>query len=182
MLSGALAEPVLVRRDQQAARAPGVYLLANSAFSAERILASYGIRAHVSYLGVDAERFRPDPGPEADRRPRPFVLSIGHGAPAKRHELVIEALAALPERTRPELVIAGEGSATQYEDRLSALAAGLGVTLRQLRAVDDDGLVELYRRAAATVCAAELEAVRAHRARVDRLRHPSGRGARGRVP
>lgn len=157
VLSGALAEPVLVRGDQQAARAPGVYVLANSAFSAERILASYGVRAHLSYLGVDAERFHPGSDGAAVADARPYVVSVGRGVAAKRHDLVIEALGALPEATRPELVIAGEGPATAYEDHLRDTAAELGVAVRLLRAVDDEGLVDLYRRAVVTVCAAELE-------------------------
>ncbi|SJM56184.1 glycosyltransferase [Gulosibacter sp. 10] len=56
--------------------------------------------------GVDAALFHPEPeGSAARRRPRAIVAGRLH--PLKGVDLAIEALAAIPEASRPELVIVG---------------------------------------------------------------------------
>ncbi len=85
-------------------------------------------RIRVHYTGVDLARFHP----VADRAAAkaalgisgPLLLSVGALIPRKGHELVIEALARLPEAT---LMIAGQGP--EYA-ALEALAATRGVADR----------------------------------------------------
>ena len=52
------------------------YILANSYFSRETILRAYGVNSYVSYMGIDAELFRPLWSQKEN-----FVLSVG-GVPA----------------------------------------------------------------------------------------------------
>src|SRR2546426_4488692 len=72
-------------------------ILVNSKYSRERVWAAYGRNALVCYLGVDAERFRPDPTVTRRRE----VLSIGAPALYKGHDLVIEVLSLVPADPRP---------------------------------------------------------------------------------
>ncbi len=138
-------------------------VLCNSYHSAERILAAYGIEAQVSYLGVDPRHFTPRPqgdapGPNAARERRSTVVSVGRIEPLKRYEMVVDALATLPIATRPALTIVGcDGTGTSYEAALQARATAAGVELVLVADADDDGLVQAYRSAVATVCTAELE-------------------------
>jgi glycosyltransferase involved in cell wall biosynthesis len=158
-VSGELAEPFIVRSDRRAARAPGVYTLCNSLFSSERLLAAYGIRAHLCYLGVDTEVFCP-PDPATQQEPRngnARVVAVGRLGPTKRHQLVIEALAQLPAATRPRFVVCGEPQGSAFEAEMERLAAQLSVELDVHRAANDAELVQVYRGAAATICASELE-------------------------
>ena len=92
--------------------------------------------------GVD-ERFSPGPGRDRD----PFVLAVGRLVPYKRFDSLIEILARLRDRV-PNLraIIAGEG----YERAaLESLVARHGAAdwLSLPGRVDDDTLVDLYRRA-----------------------------------
>jgi len=161
MSSGAVAEPFIVRSDRTAAQTPGIYVLCNSLFSGERILASYGIDAHVSYLGVDPDRFAPAPHPSTAAGPPGAgpgrVVAVGRFNPSKRHDLVIEALAEIPEPDRPHLTIVGEGPVSRTDDALRDLGADLGVELEIARAASDEDLITHYRSATATICASELE-------------------------
>lgn len=81
--------------------------------------------------GVDTELFRPETADERAARPdaRPFALVAGRLHPLKGFDLAIEALAAMPASTRPELRIAGEPSAdlADYRRQLDDLARERGV-------------------------------------------------------
>ena len=160
-LSGEVAEPFIVRSDRLAARAPGTYTLCNSVFSAERLLAAYGIQAHPCYLGVDADVFRPSDASDAVRAEpvggTATVVAVGRLSPTKRHDLVIEAMARLPAETRPGLIVVGERQGGRYETAMQQLAARSGVRLDLLSAASDADLVDAYRSAGATICASELE-------------------------
>jgi glycosyltransferase involved in cell wall biosynthesis len=127
-------------------------LLTNSYFSAESIYRAYGLRAHVSYLGVDTDVFKPL-GLEREN----FVLSVGAVAPLKGYDFLIDALAKVTPAQRPSLVIVGN-TASQGETRyLEQLAAKreVGVTFRVN--VTDEELVQLYNQASAFVYAPVLE-------------------------
>jgi glycosyltransferase involved in cell wall biosynthesis len=73
----------------------------------------------------------------------------------KGHALVVESLARLPKSTRPALriVLPRPGGTEQVEQ----LARDRDVDLSIDAAIDEDALVERYRAAIATVCAARLE-------------------------
>lgn len=99
-------------------------------------------RVRVVAPGVDA-RFTPG----GDRSPTPLVVAVGRLVPVKRFPLLVEALASVKAQV-PELeaVIVGEG----YErEAIEAVIAGRGADdwIQLAGRVDDDELIDLYRRA-----------------------------------
>jgi len=127
-------------------------LLTNSYFSAESIYRAYGLRARVSYLGVDTDSFKPL-GLERQN----FVLSVGAVAPLKGYDFLIDALAKVTAAQRPSLVIVGNTASageTRYLEQLAAKRE-VGVTFRVN--VTDAELVQLYNQASAFVYASVLE-------------------------
>jgi len=127
-------------------------IVVNSVYSRERAWAAYARNAVVCYLGIDEARFSPA-GSTHERRHE--VLSVGAPVSLKGHMLVAEALALLPAERRPALrvVLPRPGGTEQLEQ----LARDRGVELTIDSAVDEDALVERYRAATATICAARLE-------------------------
>lgn len=106
--------------------------------------------------GVDLQAFRPVDREAVRRRMKlsaPTLLSVGHLIPRKGHDLVIEALAMLPEY---ELMIAGQGP---EEQRLKAIAQKSGVTdrVRFLGRVAHDELREVYNAADLLILASSRE-------------------------
>jgi glycosyltransferase involved in cell wall biosynthesis len=122
--------------DRAAARRPDM-IVVNSAHVAERVRSWWGRAAEVVHPPVDTERFSPD----ASIRRDDFFLLAGRLVPYKRPE--VAALAA--RRAGVRLVIAGEGRSRSAVEQ----ASGEGVEI--LGEVDDDMLVDLYRRCAALV-------------------------------
>ena len=108
---------------------------------------------------VDLLGFRPDnvdvvpPGvdahfaPGGERSSRPLVVAVGRLVPVKRFELIVDALVTLKARHPSlEAVIVGEGyERPALEARVSAARAGDWLHLPGH--LDDDALLELYRRA-----------------------------------
>lgn len=106
--------------------------------------------------GVDLERFRPLDRPACRARfsLKGFtLLSVGNLLPVKGHELVIEALAQVPEAT---LLIAGDGP---LRGTLERLAQRLGVAdrVRFLGTLDREDLVAAYNAADVLVLASSRE-------------------------
>lgn len=99
--------------------------LAYSCYSREVIYRVYGLDAKVCYPGVDGDVFFP----ASEQRRDNMVLSVGSVVPTKGHDFVIRALGRLPERIRPLLVVAGDGSDRREKTYLSALAERCGVRL-----------------------------------------------------
>jgi glycosyltransferase involved in cell wall biosynthesis len=90
-------------------------------------------RVEVSYLGIDAERYRPDPAARAAVREElgvpaeaPIVLSTSHLRPGKG----VEALPVLAARLDAVVVAAGDGPLAA---QLAADARALGVPAERLR-------------------------------------------------
>jgi glycosyltransferase involved in cell wall biosynthesis len=125
----------------------------------KQVLVEIGVeakRVHVLRNGVDLGLFRPGDRETARRRlgvSPPVVASIGHLIPRKGHDLVIRALAELPEAT---LVIAGEGP---DGPALRALAGNLGVSerVRFLGQVAHERMAEIYGAADVLVLASDRE-------------------------
>ncbi|HWC09713.1 MAG TPA: glycosyltransferase [Acidimicrobiales bacterium] len=88
---------------------------------------------------------------------RPSVLSVGALDPTKGHDFVVEAVGLLPVQNRPPVDVVYERWAPGYDEELRGLARRVGVELRLHRGVTDAELVELYRHATVTACAARLE-------------------------
>jgi teichuronic acid biosynthesis glycosyltransferase TuaC len=108
--------------------------------------------------GVDLDRFRPRDRAGARQAygvdgAAPVLLSVGHLIPRKGHELVIEALARLPDA---RLLIAGDGL---ERGALEQLARQLGVAarVRFLGRVAHEALAELYSAADVLVLASSRE-------------------------
>lgn len=120
-------------------------LVAVSAGLANRLAALGTPRQRIRLLrnGVDLALFRPGER-EAARRAlgwsRPTLLAVGNLVPLKRHRLMVEALALLPDA---ELVIVGEGP---ERAAITALARARGVSdrLRLFGRMPQDRLAELY--------------------------------------
>jgi len=120
-LPGRLIRQALARADA---------LIAVSAALAEGLSALGVPREKITVLrnGVDLDTFRPPADRAAARTALgvagPTLLSVGHLIERKRHHLVIEALALLPQH---RLLIVGEGPEWQA---LAGRAAALGVADR----------------------------------------------------
>jgi glycosyltransferase involved in cell wall biosynthesis len=92
-------------------------------------------------------RFSPAPDGPAAKADRPLVVAVGRLVPVKRFELLIESLVALRAR-RPdvEAVIVGEGYEREaLESQVHQAAAEDWISLPGH--LDDDAVVDLYRRA-----------------------------------
>jgi len=108
-------------------------------------------RVHLNYHGIDVARFSANPEPSSNRTGgAPYdpviILSVGRAVTKKGHEVLLEALAGLPEDTHWRLVHIGGGP---LQRRLAARAGALGVagrvTWRGMRPHDD--VVAAYRGA-----------------------------------
>jgi glycosyltransferase involved in cell wall biosynthesis len=122
--------------------------LVNLGVSAERI--------EVLRNGVDLELFRPIERGVARRRlgiHRTTLLSVGHLIPRKGHDLVIQALARLPET---DLMVIGDGP---EREALEALAMRVGVRDRVtfVNALAQEELRNYYGAADALVLASSRE-------------------------
>jgi glycosyltransferase involved in cell wall biosynthesis len=128
------------------------YVIANSYFSREAILRSYGINAFVSYLGTDATFFKP-----LSLQRESFVLSVGSCLPHKGFDFLIRSLGTLAPSLRPPLLIVSNAASPSWRDHLTRLADGLGVRLEIRERVSDSELVGLYNRTRVFLYAPYLE-------------------------
>jgi len=140
----------LAAADRRNVEAAGT-IVVNSRYMRERVLSAYGRPARVCYLGVDIDRFRPDPSVARVNE----VLSIGSPLWIKGHDLVIDALALLPSDHRPALRVIAQAARGSAD--LESRARRSGVRLEIESGVDEARLVQRYRRALATIGGARLE-------------------------
>ncbi|WP_327140992.1 glycosyltransferase family 4 protein [Nocardia sp. NBC_01327] len=105
-----------------------------SKYTRRRFSAAFGPRAALEYLppAVDSEVFKPDPAARAELRARyglgerPTILCLSRLVPRKGQDALIVAMKNIRDRIDGAvLVIAGGGP---YEEKLHALAEGLGVS------------------------------------------------------
>jgi glycosyltransferase involved in cell wall biosynthesis len=128
------------------------YILANSYFSHESILKTYGLNSHVSYLGIDTEIFKP-----LNLEKENFVFSVGTCTPSKGYDFIIRSLSLLETEIRPKLVIVSNATDNIWANYLQKLANDNHVNIEILNLINDDMLVELYNRAKLVVFAPYLE-------------------------
>lgn len=128
------------------------YILANSYFSRETILRAYGLNSYVSYMGIDANLFRPRSAQKEN-----FVLSVGGCQPHKGYDFTIRSLSLIDEQKRPKMVIVSNSTTKAWEAHLVQMAARLAVDLEVKKSVPDSELVRLYNQAKLFVYAALLE-------------------------
>jgi glycosyltransferase involved in cell wall biosynthesis len=128
-------------RDQRNTRSAGSVLV-NSRFMADAVSRIYGVRAAVSYHGVDVHQFRPLGLPR-----RHMVLSVGSLTPLKGFDFLIRAMGRYPAELRPLLVIASNFQNPPELAYLDALARELGVQVSFRGCVTDSDLLHLYNQA-----------------------------------
>lgn len=150
LVSHNMNEAPLRRQDIIAARSADL-VLCNSLFSLESIARAYGVYAELCYLGVDADSFV-----LSRTKDKEGILGVGALHPNKGHELVINALAKVPEIYREYTIIYDRGL-KGYEGELIQSAAKNRVRLCLKQRVKDSELVSLYGKVRLVVCAAELE-------------------------
>lgn len=153
--------PRKVISDLFARRLPGIdrvnasysrYILANSYFSRESILDSYGRNSFVSYLGVDTSCFRP-----LNINPEDLVVSVGMCVPGKGFDFVIESLGRIPATERPRFIAVANRVDEAWKRYLVSRASQLGVSFEIRVMIGDEELVSLYNRAKLLVYAPRLE-------------------------
>lgn len=128
------------------------YTLSNSYFSRESILRMYGINSHVSYLGVDAEMFKP-----LEISKERFILSVGTFTPEKGHGFLVDSLALINSEIRPKLIVVSNSSYPPWKTYLEKYAKELGVDMEILSLINDKELTVLYNQAEMLVYSPYLE-------------------------
>jgi len=139
-----------------AARADGMITVCQALKDRLVALGTAPDRVDVLRNGVDLEKFRPMDRDAARAElglRRRTLLSVGYLIPRKGHDLVIRALATLPET---DLLIAGDGP---DRDKLEHLAESLGLAarVRFLGQVAHDDLPRIYTAADTMVLASSRE-------------------------
>jgi glycosyltransferase involved in cell wall biosynthesis len=127
-------------------------ILVNSYFSMESVSRAYGLGSSVCYLGVDIDEWTPT---ELAGR-RHGVIGIGTFQFPKRIELVIDAMALLPEPA-PPLHWVGNGADPRYLSELEQRARAKRLDFRPHINVTHDQLLELLAQASVYCNAARLE-------------------------
>ncbi len=128
------------------------YIVANSYFSRESILRTYGLNSFVSYLGIDTNIFKPLHLPSED-----FVLSVGSCTPIKGYDFTIRSLSLINEQIRPEFIVVSNFSSKEWKSYIEQLANKLGVKLTILDLINDHELIKLYNKAKMIIYTPYLE-------------------------
>ena len=135
-----------------ARRAAAVFTVSN--FSKEEIHARYAVpshRIHVTYNGVDSNRFHPRcaSDPRLERlglNSQGYFLSVGRLEPRKNHEKLVEAYSQLPADF-PPLVLVGQPD-FGYDPIFKRIRdLGLQSRVRVLNDIEDDLLPVIMRHA-----------------------------------
>ena len=111
-------------------------------------------RELVDDMGFSADRVRvvapgvdPRFSPGGERSPVPLVVAVGRLVPVKRFDVLVDALAAVKQRVSTlQAVIVGEGYEREAIE-VKITAHGAENWIRLAGRVDDDELIDLYRRA-----------------------------------
>lgn len=138
-------------REDQLSMAAAASVLVNSRYTAEQVMSAYQREATVCYPGVEIETF----SPKGNGARLKEVISVGSPVWLKGHQLVVEAVARVPQPFRPRLRVITAPS--QEASRLGGLARRLDVDMVQEASLSDAQLATRYANATATVCAAHAE-------------------------
>lgn len=137
-----LWEKVLKEADRRNVQSASL-LLANSYYSREAFFKVYWASAKVCYLGVDLERFRPDPSASKEN----MVISVGGYTSVKGFDFLIEALSLIEQPKRPRLVIVGDRTYLPEKQYLEGLAKEKTVGYQFLERASEEELVKQYNKA-----------------------------------
>ena len=141
-----------------AARAADV-VITTSAWSKERLVELLGLepeRVEAVHMGVDLERFTPEPSPLDERLPgelglpERFVIYPANLWPHKNHQRLVEGLARADDRD-VALVLTGRDFGRGEEITAHAAKLGVGKRVLHLGYVDREAVPALYRLAQAMV-------------------------------
>ncbi|WP_237233164.1 MULTISPECIES: glycosyltransferase [Rothia] len=161
---GESPEPEVRVRGEQALVDRAVALVVNTSSEAQQMRDFYGARNEQLVTvtpGVDRSVFHPSPY----RRPRhighnraAYLVFAGRPQPLKGPQLLVEALALLPEDLSITLAIAGS-SATGYEQGLLARAQelGFGHRVQLLPSMTPQQLAQTFQRADLVACPSSSE-------------------------
>jgi len=127
-------------------------VLSNSAYTRENLYRIYSISAHVGYLGVDTDLFRPLALPREN-----FVISVGMINPQKGFDFLIHSLALLESAHRPKLLIICNSADVRERAYLTTLAQRLHVDVEFRSLIPDEELVRLYNQAYLTLYTPVME-------------------------
>ena len=127
------------------------YIMANSYFSREEILKTYGLNSFVSYLGIDTDMFKPLDLSED------FLLAVGSCTPTKGYDFTVRSLALIDKQIRPKFIIISNHSPLNWVNHIKNLANKLDVELKVLDRINDKELIELYNKAKMVIYAPYLE-------------------------
>jgi len=127
-------------------------VITNSYFNRESLYRIYGVAPYVSYHGVDIQLFRP-----LGLERQPYVISVGAVRPDKGYDFLIQSLAYIPQKDRPQLILVGNISLEPEIRYLLILAEQLDVQVKFHELITDDKLVRLYNQALCTVFAPVME-------------------------
>jgi glycosyltransferase involved in cell wall biosynthesis len=118
-------------------------LLANSLFTQQQMLQTFGLQAEVCYLGVDVDFF----SPLQDVKRQDYVLSVGELTPRKGFDFLIQSLGLVDAARRPALHLASNYEDAQEKAYLQQLAASLDVKLVLSGKLDNEQLRLEYNQA-----------------------------------
>jgi glycosyltransferase involved in cell wall biosynthesis len=128
-------------------------VLTNSNYSSKIMGQIYKRPVEVSYLGVDIDRFKPG----EDQRPADSVISVGQYEAHKGFDFLIRALARLPIKQRPNLILVGTRGNPRLPEYLKKIAHNEGVVVELYQGIEDGDLVSLYQSASIFVFGAWFE-------------------------
>ena len=141
-----------VFRDDRKNAQAATLMLANSYFIREAIYRAYQRDARVNYLGVDTQKFCPEPIAK-----EPIVLAVGRTYPEKGYDFLIQALAYIPATRRPRLVILADMRDPREEQYFARLAQEKQVEFTIQSVFSDPELVRWYCQAQLFVYGARME-------------------------
>jgi glycosyltransferase involved in cell wall biosynthesis len=141
------------RQAELAAARAADRILCNSSFSKEFIRRAYGLEAVPCRLGVDAEKFSPDPGVPRKNQ----VICWGPLWPGKGLDFIVRSVGLIPQSQRPKVVFPWTRGSAALEQELRSLASRCAVSLELPQGMDDTALLTRIRESRACVYAPEME-------------------------
>jgi glycosyltransferase involved in cell wall biosynthesis len=130
-------------------------VVTNSEYTRAYLARVYGVSAHVSYLGVDTDLFRPGAWPR--ERSALMVGKIRARTGWDRLELLRSALERFEPARRPSLRLVASDCDPATARQAEADARRRGVALTILTHLDDRELAHAYARAGVVACTAQGE-------------------------
>jgi len=130
------------------------FVLTNSYFSRENILAAYGINAKVVHLGGDS---LPRLNNNQLVHKKNSIISVGAINGLKGYEFIVKSLGTINEDERPRFIIVGNAIDKAYLSKIQRLADDLNVSLIIHENISDDDLSTIIQKSKLFAYAPYLE-------------------------